>query len=982
MKSDTIFSGLDSLKKEIEGDLKYDNVTRIIYSTDASVYRELPLAVVWPRSAADIKKVLAFATREKTSITMRAAGTSLAGQVVSSGIIVDVSRYMKDIIELNEKEKWVRVQPGVVLDELNLFLRPKGLFFGPETSTSSRCNLGGMVGNNACGSHSVIYGSTREHTIELKTILSDGSEAIFGPLNKKEFDEKCRKTDLEGSLYRKINDILSDPSNKEQIIEGFPDKKIPRRNTGYALDLLLDNVVFDEKSDKPFNFCKLLAGSEGTLAIITEIKLNLVKLPPPHKALVCIHLNKRNDAFLVNLIALKHNPSAVEMMDDRILKLTEDNLSQRSNRFFLEGNPGSIVIVEFVRDSPDLVDKAVDDLVQDLKTSGYGYAFPVVKGKDISKVWDLRKAGLGVLTNMKGDSKPVSLIEDTAVNVEQMPEYIRDFEKMLSKYDKEVVYHAHIGTGELHIRPVLNLKDQNDVELFRTIGLETARLVKKYRGSMSGEHGDGRLRGEFIPIILGEHNYMLLKEVKEAWDPENILNPGKITDTPRMNTSLRYKPGRKTPEIETIYDFSSTDGIIRAAEKCNGSGDCRKTKIIGGTMCPSFMATGEEENCTRARANILREFLSANENNTWDHREVYDILDLCLSCKGCKAECPSGVDIAKLKGEFMQHWYDKHGIPIRTMLIAYITQINKIGAVIPNVYNFFLKNPFFSSAIKKMIGFAPKRGIPILYNITLRKWLKKNAGELTPLNPRGTVCFFVDEFTNYNDTETGIAAIRLLTGLGYKVITVKHGESARTYLSKGLIRKAAKIIRGNIDSLSGLICEETPLLGVEPSAILGFRDEYPELAGNDRKIMAEKIAQNTFMIDEFIAREYKAGRIDRDLFEDKEREILLHAHCQQKAISSSQSSIEMLSIPKNYKIKEIPSGCCGMAGSFGFEKEHYDLSNKIGEMILFPEVRQAAENILIAAPGTSCRHHIEEGTGRKALHPVTIMYNALKKKQQ
>lgn len=982
MKSDTIYSGLDSLKKEIEGDLKYDDVTRIIYSTDASVYRELPLAVVWPRSAADIKKVLAFATREKTSITMRAAGTSLAGQVVSSGIIVDVSRYMKDIIELNEKEKWVRVQPGVVLDELNLFLRSKGLFFGPETSTSSRCNLGGMVGNNACGSHSVIYGSTREHTIELKTILSDGSEAIFGPLNKEEFNEKCKKTDLEGSLYRKINDILCDPSNKEQIIEGFPDKKIPRRNTGYALDLLLDNVVFDENSDKPFNFCKLLAGSEGTLAIITEIKLNLVKLPPPHKALVCIHLNKRNDAFLVNLIALKHNPSAVEMMDDRILKLTEDNLSQRSNRFFLEGNPGSIVIVEFVRESPELVDKAVDDLVQDLKTSEYGYAFPVVKGRDISKVWDLRKAGLGVLTNMKGDSKPVSLIEDTAVNVEQMPEYIRDFEKMLSKYDKDVVYHAHIGTGELHIRPVLNLKDQDDVELFRTIGLETARLVKKYRGSMSGEHGDGRLRGEFIPIILGEHNYMLLKEVKQAWDPGNVLNPGKIINTPQMNTSLRYKPGRKTPDIETIYDFSSTDGIIRAAEKCNGSGDCRKTKTIGGTMCPSFMATGEEENCTRARANILREFLSANENNTWDHREVYDILDLCLSCKGCKAECPSGVDIAKLKGEFMQHWYDKHGIPIRTLLIAYITQINKIGAVIPIVYNFFLKNPFFSSVIKKLIGFAPNRGIPLLYSITLRKWLKKNAGELAPVNPRGTVCLFVDEFTNYNDTETGIAAVRLLTGLGYKVITVKHGESARTYLSKGLIRKAAKIIRGNIDSLSGLICEEIPLLGVEPSAILGFRDEYPELAGNDRKIMADKIAQNTFMIDEFIVREYKAGRIYRDLFEDKEMEILLHGHCQQKAISSSQCSIEMLSIPENYKIKEIPSGCCGMAGSFGFEKEHYDLSNKIGEMVLFPEVRQAAENVLIAAPGTSCRHHIEEGTGRKALHPVTIMYNALKVKQQ
>ncbi len=978
MKSDSIFSSLDSLKNEIEGDLRYDEVTRVIYSTDASAYKEVPLAVVWPRSPADIKKVLAFASREKIGLTMRAAGTSLAGQVVSSGIIVDVSKYMKDIIELNEEEMWVRVQPGVVLDELNLFLRKKGLFFGPETSTSSRCNLGGMVGNNACGSHSIIYGSTRDHTIELKTILSDGSEALFGPLDKDGFKEKCNSSNFEGSLYREIKDMLDNPANREQISKGFPDKKIPRRNTGYALDLLLDNIVFDNKSDKPFNFCKLLAGSEGTLAITTEIKLNLVKLPPPHKALLCIHLEKRNDAFLVNLIALKHNPSAVEMMDDRILKLTENNLSQRSNRFFLEGNPGSIVIVEFVRENPDLVEKAIEDLVKDLRASNYGYAFPVVRGRDISKVWDLRKAGLGVLTNMKGDHKPVSLIEDTAVNVDQMPGYIDDFEKMLAVYDKEVVYHAHIGTGELHIRPVLNLKDPGDVELFRTIGLETARLVKKYKGSMSGEHGDGRLRGEFIPIILGEYNYNLLKRIKLTWDPHNILNPGKITDTPQMNTSLRYVPGKKTPEINTIYDFTSTDGIVRAAEKCNGSGDCRKTKIIGGTMCPSFMATGEEENCTRARANMLREFLSADENNPWDHREVYNILDLCLSCKGCKAECPSGVDIAKLKGEFMQHWYDKHGIPLRTLLIAHITWINKAGSFIPVIFNFFVRNQVISGMIKRMIGFAPKRGIPLLYNITLRKWLKKNQGNLIPRNPRGTVCLFVDEFTDLNDTETGIAAVKLLTSLGFKVITANHGVSARTYLSKGLIRRAEKIIRQNINALSGVVCEDIPLVGIEPSAILGFRDEYPELAGSDLKTTAEKIAQNSFMIDEFIAKEYREGRIDRDLFENTGKEILLHAHCQQKAISSSQSTIEMLSIPRKYSVREIPSGCCGMAGSFGYEKEHYDLSNKIGEMVLFPEVRSAGADVIIAAPGTSCRHHIEEGTGRKAFHPVVILFNALK----
>jgi len=978
INSNTLLTGLDTLGRSLDGELNYDSITRTIYSTDASVYREIPFAVVWPKCVSDIKKVLAFASREKLHLTFRGAGTSLAGQVVSSGIIVDISRYMKRIIEINEEEMWVRVEPGVVLDELNMELRPKGLFFGPETSTSNRCNLGGMVGNNACGSHSVIYGSTRDHTLELKTILSDGSEAIFGPVNRTTFEEKCNLTNLEGSLYRNIKEMLNDPVNKERIVEGFPDKKIPRRNTGYALDLLLDNEIFDNNSDKPFNFCKLLTGSEGTLAITTEIKLNLVKLPPPCKALVCVHLRKRNDAFLVNLIALKHQPSAVEMMDDRILKLTENNISQRSNRFFLDGNPESIVIVEFVREITEDVDDAIFDLVRDLKSAGYGYSFPVVKGKDINKVWDLRKAGLGVLTNMRGDSKPVSLIEDTAVNVEQMPAYIADFERMLSAYGKEVVYHAHIGTGELHIRPILNLKDPEDVELFRTIGLETAKIVRKYRGSMSGEHGDGRLRGEFIPLIIGEHNYALLKEIRKAWDPQNIMNPGKITDTPRMNTFLRYIPGKKTPEITTIFDFSSTDGIIRAAEKCNGSGDCRKTIVIGGTMCPSFMATGEEKNCTRARANVLREFLYSDAKNHWDHQEIYDILDLCLACKGCKSECPSGVDIAKLKGEFLQHWYDKHGIPLRTRLIAYITTINKLGSYVPVIFNFFVKNKYTSGLVKKAIGFAPRRAIPLLYRTTLRKWVRKNLDSANPEKPIGTVCLFIDEFSDFNDTETGIAAIKLLTSAGYKVITVSHDESARTFLSKGLIRKARKIIRKNISALSVIISKDIPLVGIEPSAILGFRDEYPELAGDDLKEAAGQIAENCFTIDEFITGEFRSGRIDRGLFTEADADILLHAHCQQKAISSSASSIEMLSIPVNYKVREIPSGCCGMAGSFGYEKEHYDLSNKIGELVLFPEVRGAAGNVIIAAPGTSCRHHIKEGTGKTALHPVEILYRALK----
>ncbi len=973
---DTFISRLERLGENLDGDIKHDKITTTIYSTDASVYREEPVAVVWPKGGSDIRKILEFASKEKSSITVRAGGTSLAGQVVGSGIIVDISKYMNRILEINKTEMWVRVEPGVVLDELNQKLKEHGLFFGPETSTSNRCNIGGMVGNNACGSHSIIYGSTRDHTIEVKAILSDGSEAVFGPVDSEVFLSKCKLENLEGAIYRNINSILNNKVNQERIRAGFPDPKIPRRNTGYALDLLLDSMVFNEKSEDEFNFCRLLAGSEGTLAISTEIKLNVVTLPPVNKAIICIHLNKRNEAFRANLIALKYKPAAVEMMDNRILELTENNISQRNNRFFLDGKPEAIVIVEFVRDSQQEIDFIASELINELKSAGYGYSYPIIRGQDISKVWELRKAGLGVLSNMKGDPKPVALIEDTAINVEQLPEYIDDIEEMLASFGKEAVFHAHIGTGELHLRPILDLKNPSDVELFRKIGLATAQLVKKYNGSLSGEHGDGRLRGEFIPLILGEDNYQLLKQVKACWDPDGILNPGKITDTPQMNTSLRYLPGRLTREIDTIYDFSSSDGIVRAAERCNGSADCRKSIKIGGIMCPSFMATSEEENSTRARANVVREFLS-QDGDPWDHKEIYEVLDLCLACKGCKSECPSGVDIAKIKSEFLQHWYDKHGIPLRTLLIAYISIINKIGSAAPLLFNFVVSNKITSSILKKTTGFASERSIPLLYRTTLKRWIKKNLKRINPDHPKSTVCLFIDEFTNYNDTETGIKIIRLLTSLNYKVITANHSVSARTYISKGLLRRAQKTVRKNIRVLSEIISNEVPLIGIEPSAILGFRDEYPDLAGKDLKEAALKISQNSFLIDEFIAREYKSGNIDRGLFTNDSRKVLLHAHCQQKAVASSASSIAMLSIPANYSVTEIASGCCGMAGSFGYEKEHFELSNKIGELVLFPEVRNCEAGTIVTAPGTSCRHHIKDGTGEIAVHPAVILYDAL-----
>jgi len=968
---------LDLLKDEIKGELRYDTITRTIYSTDASVYKEIPLCVTWPSGVDDIIKIIKFAANEKIPVIPRAAGTSLAGQVVGKGIILDISRHINRILEVNAEERWVKVEPGVVLDELNLFLKKYGLFFGPETSTSNRCNIGGMAGNNACGLHSLIYGSTRDHIIEIKAILSDGSEVVFKPVSREIFLEKCKHNSLEGRIYRNIFEILSDPLNKKSITEEYPDRSITRRNTGYALDLMLENSVFDSNSDNLFNFSKLIAGSEGTLAIITELKLNLLPLPSPHKALVCIHLQKRNDAFLANLVALRHNPSAVEMMDDRILALTKGNISQSKNRFFLKGEPGAILIVEFIRDNPDQLTEAIEIMIEDMKKSGFGYHYPVIQGKDISKVWNLRKAGLGVLSNLKGDAKPVSLIEDTALSVETLPEYMEEFEKMLNKYGKECVYHAHIGTGELHTRPILNLKDPADVKLFRTIGLETAKLVKKYRGSMSGEHGDGRLRGEFIPIIIGQHNYELLRKVKSCWDPENIMNPGKILDTPPMDTCLRYKPGQQTPDLRTYFDFSSTDGVIRAAENCNGSADCRKSAIIGGVMCPSFMATKEEKNTPRARANVLREFLSKENSNPWDSKEIYEILDLCLSCKGCKSECPSNVDIAKLKAEFLQHWYHSHGAPLRNIAVAYMPYLTKVGAFYPALFNYFVTNKFLSDIIKRILKFSVKRSIPGVYRITLRKWLKKNLKKINPVNPTGTICLFIDEFTDLNDTEIGIKAVKLLTSLNYKIITANHTVSARTFLSKGFLGKAKRRINKNLAVLGDIINENVPLVGIEPSAILGFRDEYPELADNGQKEVAKKIALNTYLFDEFISNEFKKGNIDKERFTKEEKTVIVHTHCQQKSIASSASLIESLSIPENYSVREIPSGCCGMAGSFGYEKEHYELSNKIGELVLFPEVRNASEGTLICAPGTSCRHHIKEGTGKKALHPAEILYDAL-----
>ena len=975
MTSPTI-TAFQALAADLEGELYYDATMRTLYSTDASVYRELPQAVALPKTEEDIRKLIFFANANGTSLIPRTAGTSLAGQVVGGGIVVDVSRHFRRIVQIDEPGKRVRVQPGVVRNELNLALAPHQLFFAPETSTQNRCMIGGMVGNNACGANSVVYGSTRDHLLSVRAVLSDGSIAEFGALSAEEFAAKCSGKDLEGRLYRQINELLGDPANREEIVREFPKKSIHRRNTGYAIDLLAVCSPFTP-GGPPFNFCRLLAGSEGTLAFLTEIALACEPLPPRESALLCIHCTTIDEALRANLVALRHSPRACELMDNNILECTKANLEQRKNRFFVTGDPGAILAVELAASTREEVTGVAARLEADLRSANLGYHYPIVWGADQNRVWNLRKAALGLLSNIPGDAKPVAVIEDTAIDPEDLPEFVREFDDILRGHGLSAVHYAHAGSGELHLRPILNLKDEKHRQLFRVVGTEVSRLVKRLGGSLSGEHGDGRLRGEFLPFMLGERNYAHFRGIKKTWDPRGIFNPGKITDTPPMDASLRYESGQTVRELKTILNFSESGGILRAAEQCNGSGDCRKSHLMGGTMCPSFMATRNEKDTTRARANILREVLTRSPKaNPFDSDEIAAVMDLCLSCKGCKSECPSNVDVARLKAEWLQQFYDARGIPFRARLIGGFSRSMALASIAPWLYNFVVKNALTASLFKRVAGFAAGRSMPSLSSPTLRSWHRTHANKRGSF-PNGRVFLFCDEFTNYNDAEVGIKAVKLLNRLGYEVLIPAHVDSGRAQISKGLLRDAQKLATRNVELLKDVITAESPLLGIEPSAILGFRDEIPDLVPQHLIGAATALGKRALLMDEFIMREADSERIKRDAFTKNPLSIKLHGHCHQKSLASLTPTVRALELPLNYKVQLIPSGCCGMAGSFGYEEEHFQLSMQIAELVLLPAVRSVLPGTVIAAPGTSCRHQIRDGAGCEAKHPVEILHDAL-----
>ena len=960
--TDSDIQGLvEDLNRQVEGEVRFDKMTRVLYSTDASIYQIEPIGVVMPKSAEDVIAVVETAGRYDVPVLPRGGGTSLAGQAVGHAIVIDFSKYMRDVIEVNPEEEWVRTQPGIILDELNQQLGPHGMLFAPDPSTSNRGNVGGALGNNSCGAHSIIWGKTIDNVRELDVVLSNGDTAHFGPLSGEQLDARMQGEGLGADIYRKVFTIGE--ANREEVAARYP--KVLRRVSGYNLD--------EFAMDGDFNMARFVVGSEGTLVAITEAKLKLVPRPPT-KALTVLHFHELLESMEATVVTLEMEPAAVELIGSMIIRQARSNLQYSRMMDFIEGDPEALLAVEFVGESEAELTAKLDKLEARMSRSGLGYAVRrLMKPEDQERVWAVRKAGLGLMMNVPGDAKPLPFVEDTAVAPELLPEFVRRFDEIVRENGTTAGYYGHASVGCLHIRPLIDLKRHEGVGRMVSIAAQVSDLVLEFGGSMSGEHGDGLVRSVWIEKMFGTRLYDAFREVKRAFDPKGIMNPGKIVDSQPMTDNLRVSPDYRAQQPETVFAFAEEGGFAAAAEMCNGQGACRK---LGGTMCPSYMVTRDEEHSTRGRANALRAAMSGMlpaDSLTGDR--LYEVLDLCLECKGCKAECPSNVDVAKLKYEFLHKYHRANGLPLRNRVFGNIAALSRWGSFFAPLSNWVFGSPAVREFLEREARIDRRRTLPTFASQTFVQWFKARGGSPTTTPVNGQVVLFPDTFTNYNHPNLGKAAVKVLERLGYQVVLPRVRCCGRPMLSAGMTEKALRNARFNVASLRPYVEQGAKLVGLEPSCILSFRDDYVDLLDGDAG--ARAVADSTMLVEEFIVQAQEERGAGLEFSDRAGGKLLFHGHCHQKALVGTRAAMQVLRSIPGCEAEEIKSGCCGMAGSFGFESEHYEISMKIGEQILLPAIRDQKGEFAVVADGVSCRQQIEHGTGRQAMHLVEVLANSL-----
>ena len=945
------------LERRIVGDVRFDDFSRTLYSTDASIYQMKPVGVVIPRHAEDVQAAIEVAARHQVAVLPRCGGTSLAGQGVNHGLVLDFSKHMNQVLEVNAEEGWARVQPGIVLDHLNRQLFPYGYHYAPDPTTSNRACVGGGIGNNTCGAHSVIYGKTVDHIMEVKAVLSDGSPAHFGRMSVTQVGSKFSGDTLEAKIYQEVVRIAE--SNREEIEARYP--KVIRRVSGYNLE--------DFMAGGPLNMARMVVGSEGTLCAVTEAKVNL-EPRPMMRGLAVVHFQDLFRACEATVPILEHQPSAVELVDSMMLERCRSSLGYARRMTFLDGSPDSLLLVEFYGESEEELKSKLEDLKRRMSNSRLAYSsVNMTDAAGQANVWAIRRAGLGLLMSVHGDAKPLPYVEDTAVDPDRLGEYVRRFDQVVRDHDTEAGYYGHASVGCLHIRPLVSLKDQAGIDRMASIAEAVSDLVLEFGGSLSGEHGDGIVRGVWTEKMFGPRIYNAFQQVKHAFDPKGIMNPGKIIDCPPLTSNLRFGTGYRASSPVVSLDFSADTDFAGAVEQCNGMGACRKAE---GIMCPSYMVTREEEHSTRGRANLLRAVLSgALPKETLTSKRLYEAMDLCLECKGCKAECPSGVDMAKLKYEFMDKYTKANGLPMRGRMFAKVNDLNRWGCRFAPLSNWAMGNPVSRLLAHWLLGVEGKRQPPPFARPTLEAWFRSHRRLGT--GAKGPVVLFNDTFMNYNYPSIGIAATEVLELAGFEVSLANPVCCGRPMLSKGLMDKAAEQARHNVGALYRYAEQGVPIVGCEPSCLLTLRDEYPELVRDQR---AQAVAQNSYLIDEFLDRLAEVGDLDLN-FNRTAKKVLFHGHCHHKALVGTGASMRALRLAPGYEVEEVNAGCCGMAGSFGYEKEHYRISMSIGDQSLFPAVRAKDDSWEVAVTGVSCRQQVESGTKRPARHLVEVLRDAL-----